>query len=160
MIMSRWYRHSVVTDPAMSEARLTELATVGSGRLLTPEELDVKNRAIFGRTWRQNGEQPNPHHHEFNSALTGRNARFKGFYGGIDGAVVTTRNRELTPLMSNLTEAMAIELSCQAVVQDFQRPRNERRVFTHLDRNTMPGQLALVEVAFPEGEGRKGCGET
>lgn len=149
MIMSRWYRHSVVTDAAMSEARLTELATVGSGRLLTPEELDVKNRAIFGRTWRQNGEQPNPHHHEFNSALTGRDARFKGFYGGIDGAVVTTRNRELTPLMSNLTEAMAMELSCQAVVQDFQRPRNERRVFTHLDRNTMPGQLALVEVALP-----------
>ncbi len=149
MIMSRWYRHSVVTDPVAVEKRLTELATVGRGRLLTPEELDVKNRAIFGRTWRQRGDKPGAHDHEFNSALTGRDARFKGFYGGIDGAVVTARNRELTPLMSNLTEAMAIELACQAVVQDFQRPRNERRVFTHLDRNTIPGQLALVEVSLP-----------
>jgi hypothetical protein len=31
MVMSRWYRHSEVTDPALGEARLIELATVGSG---------------------------------------------------------------------------------------------------------------------------------
>jgi hypothetical protein len=149
MVMSRWYRHSEVTDPALAEARLIELATVGSGRLLTPEELDVKNRGIFGRTWRQSGEQPGAHDYEMNTALAGRRARFKGFYGGIDGAGVTARNREMTPLMSNLTEAMAMELACQAVVQDFQRPRKERHIFTHVDRSTIPGQLATVEAVLP-----------
>ena len=149
MVMSRWYRHSEVTDPALVEARLVELATVGSGRLLTPEELDVKNRGIFGRTWRQSGEQPGAHDYEMNTALAGRRARFKGFYGGIDGAGVTARNREMTPLMSNLTEAMAMELACQAVVQDFQRPRKERHIFTHVDRSTIPGQLATVEAVLP-----------
>jgi hypothetical protein len=84
-----------------------------------------------------------------NTALAGRDARFKGFYGGIDGAGVTARNREMTPLMSNLTEAMAMELACQVVVQDFQRPRKERHIFTHVDRRTTPGQLATVEAVLP-----------
>lgn len=149
MIMSRWYRNSVITDPTVVESRLTELATVGRGRLLTPEELDAKNRAVFGRTWRQRNDKPGSHHTGIDSALRGEGARFKLFYGGIDGAAVTTRNRELTPLMSNLTEAMAAELACQVVIEDFNRPRDERLVFRHVDRATTPGQLALAEVALP-----------
>ena len=149
MVMSRWYRHSEVTDPALVESRLTELATVGSGRLLTPEELDTKNRAIFGRSWQQRNNDSTAHDRTLNTALVGRGARFKGFYGGIDGAGVTVRNREMTPLMSNVTEAMAVELACQVVVEDFQRPRQERQVFTYLDRNTIPGQLAMLEASLP-----------
>ena len=53
MAMSRWYRHSEVTDVALVDSRAIELATVGRGRLLGPEELDRKNLAVFGRTWRQ-----------------------------------------------------------------------------------------------------------
>ena len=147
--MSRWYRHSEVTDPAMVESRLTELAAVGSGRLLTPEELDAKNRAIFGRSWQQQDNNYAAHERTLSTALVGRHARFKGFYGGIDGAGVTVRNREMTPLMSNLTEAMAVELACQVVMEDFQRPRVERHVFTDVDRNTIPGQLEMVEVSLP-----------
>ena len=55
----------------------------------------------------------------------------------------------MTPLMSNLTEAMAVELACQVVMEDFQRPRVERHVFTDVDRNTIPGQLEMVEVSLP-----------
>ena len=43
-------------DPAIAESRSEgggAIATVGSGRLLTPEELDRKNLAVFGRTWGQ-----------------------------------------------------------------------------------------------------------
>ena len=149
MVMSRWYRHSEVTDPAMVESRLTELAAVGSGRLLTPEELDAKNRAIFGRSWQQQDNNSAAHDRTLSTALVGRHARFKGFYGGIDGAGVTVRNREMTPLMSNLTEAMAVELACQVVIEDFQRPRAERHVFTDVDRNTIPGQLEMAEVSLP-----------
>ena len=149
MVMSRWYRHSEVTDPAMVESRLAELATVGSGRLLTPEELDTRNRAVFGRSWRQQDGDSAAHQRTLSTALAGRESRFRLFYGGIDGAGVTVRNREITPLMANLTEAMAVELACQVVIEDFQRPREERHVFTEVDRTTIPGQLAMLEVSLP-----------
>ena len=55
MVMSRWYRRSGVSDPLKLIGRSIELSAVGRGRLLTPEELDRKNRAVFGRTWRHWG---------------------------------------------------------------------------------------------------------
>ncbi len=53
MLMAKWYRHSLTTDVELVTARGSELETVGRGRLLGPEELDRKNIAVFGRTWRQ-----------------------------------------------------------------------------------------------------------
>jgi len=145
MVMSRWYRHSEINDPILIESRAVELSTVGRGRLLGPEELDRKNQAVFGRTWRAWNANISAHNFSQETALTGFRAPFKGFYGGIDGAVVTTRNREITPLMSSLTEAMATDLACQIVVEDFNRPQGERIVFQHLDRNSVPGQLIDLE---------------
>jgi hypothetical protein len=136
MVMSRWYRHSEVTNQGLVDRRSLELATVGRGRLLGPEELDRKNIAVFGRTWRQWDDGSNPHNFSRETALTGLRAQFKGFYGGIDGAAVTTRNRDITPLMANLTESMASELACQIVIEDFNRPRDERLVFQDVDRTT------------------------
>ena len=78
------------------------------------------------------------------TALSGERADFRGFYGGIDGAAVTARNRELTPLMSNVTESMAMELACQVVVEDFSRAPADRFAFTHVDKNTVPGGLTSV----------------
>ncbi len=142
MVMSPWYRHSEVTDAAMVSSRSLELSTVGRGRLLTPEELDRKNRAVFGRTWRQWGDGTNPHAIGRETALTGQWAPYKAFYGGIDGATVTARNRYLTPLMANVAEAMAIDLSCQVVLEDFSRPQSDRRVFTLIEKDSLPGHIA------------------
>ncbi len=146
MAMSRWYRHSEVTDVALVDSRAIELATVGRGRLLGPEELDRKNLAVFGRTWRQWNTGFDAHAFSRETALTGFRASFKGFYGGIDGAVVTTRNREITPLMSNLTESMAADLACQIVIQDFNRPTNERLVFGHVERNTTSSTASRLQI--------------
>ena len=146
MVMSRWYRHSAVTNQELVDSRPAELATVGRGRLLGPEELDRKNIAVFGRTWRQYDSGLNPHNFSRETALTGIRASFKGFYGGIDGAVVTTRNRDFTPLMANLTESMASELACQIVIEDFNRPRNERLVFQDVDRNTTSSYQARRQI--------------
>ena len=148
MLMANWYRHSVATDAELVSARATELATVGRGRLLGPEELDRKNKAVFGRTWQQNtGNEA----HDFSdeTALTGLRAKFSGFYGGIDGAAVTERNREITPLMANLTEAMASELACQIVIEDFSRPQTQRHLFTEVNRTTVPGKLAEMQSLLP-----------
>ena len=142
MTMSPWYRQSGVEDAGKVLGRATELRTVGRGRLLTPEELDKKNRAVFGRTWRQWGDGTNPHAVGLETALTGQWAPYKTFYGGIDGAVVTRRNRDMTPLMSNVAEAMAIDLACQVVIEDFDRPINQRRIFRGLSKETVPGGIA------------------
>ena len=149
MVMSRWYRHSAVTDPDAIEGREVELATVGRGRLLGPEELDRKNLAMFGRTWRQWNLGSDPHSFHRETALTGHRAPFSGFYGGIDGAVVTERNRIITPLMANLTETLATDLACQVVIEDFNRPASERYVFGLIERSSVPGQLVQMEKRLP-----------
>jgi hypothetical protein len=149
MVMSPWYRHSYLSDPGNLEARRVELATVGRGKLLTPEELDRKNRAVFGRSWQQWGDGANPHSTGLETAFVGQWAPFSTFYGGIDGAAVTKRNRNLTPLMSNVTESMAIDLACQVVIEDFNRPPAERKVFRRVDRDTIPGEIKRTEASLP-----------
>ena len=149
MVMSRWYRRSGVSDPSKLIGRSIELSTVGRGRLLTPEELDRKNRAVFGRTWRQWGDGTNPHTIGPETAFTGQWAPYKAFYGGIDGAIVTRRNRDMTPLMSNVAESMAIDLSCQVVVEDFDRPQDQRLVFRKISKDTVPGGIATDIKELP-----------
>ena len=148
MVMAKWYRHSLTTDVELVTARGTELETVGRGRLLGPEELDRKNTAVFGRTWRQKRGNT-AHDFSVETALSGFRAEFSPFYGGIDGATVTERNREITPLMSNLAEAMASELACQVVIEDFNRPLEQRHLFTEINRLTVPGKLKDASVLLP-----------
>ena len=146
MLMTPWYRTAGVDDPAIAENRSVELATVGSGRLLTPEELDRKNLAVFGRTW---GQWYNDSGYELGTTLTNSINGFKTFYGGADGAAITTRNRELTSLMGNVSERMAVELACQAVGYDFSLQSEERAIFDIVDRNMLPGDLATKDIVLP-----------
>ena len=140
MLLSPWYRGSGVADADAAKFRAVELATVGSGRLLTPEELDRKNRAVFGRTW---GQHSSAYQRTLQTELGDRN-RYKIFYGGADSAVVTERNRTMSSLMSSVTEKMASDLACQAVGYDFNLPGQDRVIFDLVDRNTLPGDIALV----------------
>ena len=144
MVLSSWYR-TASAEAGLDETREAALAHVGRGRLLTPEELDRKNRAVFGRTWGEHWRN-NAHHHERLSNFNRQWGGYATFYGGIDGAAVTQRNRQLTPLMSNVTEKMAVDLACQVVLEDFYRPPEQRLVFTHMDKNTDP--MALVTAGY------------
>ncbi|GIR83048.1 MAG: hypothetical protein CM15mP84_07960 [Cellvibrionales bacterium] len=89
MVMSNWYRHSLLANESAVIDRDVELASIGRGRILTPEELDRKNIAVFGRTWQQWQDGTNPHGFGLETAFSGQWARYRNFYGGIDGAVVT-----------------------------------------------------------------------
>ena len=133
-------------DPAIAESRSVELATVGSGRLLTPEELERKNLAVFGRTW---GQRESYHSHALSTNFSDEGNGFKTFYGGTDSAIVTTRNRDMTSLMGNVSENMAVDLACQAVGYDFSLPREERLVFNIVDRDVMPGDIASLSANLP-----------
>ena len=144
MVLSSWYR-TASAGAGLDETREAALAHVGRGRLLTPEELDRKNRAVFGRTWGEHWRN-NAYHHERLSTFNRRWGGYATFYGGIDGAAVTERNRQLTPLMSNVTEKMAVDLACQVVLEDFYRPPEQRLVFTHMDKTTDP--MGLVSAGY------------
>ena len=153
MMLSPWFRTTAIVG-GLSETQEIALETVGRGRQLTPEELDRKNRAIFGRTW---GQRSGDEAHEYRpqTNFTGRRS-YAAFYGGIDGASITKRNREQTPLMSNVIERMAIDLACQAVVDDFSKPREQRTIFTEIPRASaadlllddsfeLPGQVPVSD---------------
>lgn len=146
MMLSPWYRVSGVEDAAIAKARAVELATVGSGRLLTPEELDRKNRAVFGRTW---GQHDSAHYHSQGTSLDESHGSYKTFYGGTDSAVVTQRNRHMTPMMSSVSENMAVDLACQAVGYDFSLPKQDRIIFDLVDRNTLPGDIGFLSAQLP-----------
>ena len=146
MIMSPWYRVSGTENMDDADARDIELSTVGSGRLLTPEELDRKNRAVFGRTW---GQQDSAHLHSQGTNLDESHGSYKTFYGGTDSAVVVRRNRQMTPMMSSVSENMAVDLACQAVGYDFSLPPGERTVFDIVDRDLLPGDLVSRTEALP-----------
>ena len=152
MMLSPWFRTTAIVG-SLSETQETALETVGRGRQLTPEELDRKNRAIFGRTW---GERwgHNAHDYKPQTNFTGRRS-YAAFYGGIDGASITKRNREQTPLMSNVTERMAVELSCQVVLDDFNKPREQRTVFTEVERTTIPSEVASENYVLQRSSGPK-----
>ena len=149
MILSPWYRAEVPGDSVTFDTRGVELATVGRGRLLTPEELDRKNKALFGRTWGQQGRWQAHEHYPISRLGEVDYASYKGFYGGTDSAVVTVRNRDMTPVMSNVSESMATDFACQAVGYEFSQPQAARRVFTLVERDTVPGNIFRESIKLP-----------
>ena len=118
MILSDWYRAEGF-EVDEGEQRDIELATVGAGRLLTPEELDRKNFALFGARWNENNV-PAGVGESWRQLKDG--AEYLA-YGGIDSFAVLERSREQTALMSNVAERMALDLSCRVVAWEFNRNR-------------------------------------
>jgi len=148
MILHPWYRTGAVSGGELSAAHEAALATVGSGRLLTPEEIDRKNRAVLGRTWGERADRGGDSLDYLNDSnlSAGWWGSYGTFYGGVDAATVTKRNRDMTPLMSNVTQKMAVDLACQAVVADFAKPQEQRALFTEIPRATTSD--LLLEASF------------
>jgi hypothetical protein len=115
MIMSDWYRAEGFEGNL--SGRMIELATVGSGRLLTPEELDRKAYAVFGVRWNQ--DDNNPWSPGVWTQLGQGDERIA--FGGIDSVGVLERSRFMTALMSNVAERQAVEFACRVTIYDFNR---------------------------------------
>lgn len=132
MLMSPWFRADSSTVAGNSASRASGL---GTRRLLTPEELEAKSRALLGWRW---GEDDSPDPWDYDEVWTQLGNRFQIYYGGIDSNGIKERSRALTSLMSNVAEKQAVEMACPAVVLDFNRPDGERLLFDGIDRNTTP----------------------
>lgn len=103
---------------SVSPKRQSELADLGTARLLTPEMLDRKITALTGVEWTAN-----------NRRVLLDTREFKLLYGGIDSNSITSRMKELNALAASIARRMSNEVSCQATANDFVRPTEERLLF-------------------------------
>ena len=125
VVKSPFYR--AYNARSVSPKRQSELAELGTARLLTPEMLHRKIVASTGVEWTSNGRRV---------LLDTR--EFKLLYGGIDSNSLTTRMEELNPLAASIARRMSNAVSCSATASDFVLPVEERRLFPAVSVDDTP----------------------
>jgi hypothetical protein len=126
IVMSPYFRARNATGPLAPEREI-ELAGVGTGRLLIPEVLDRKIRAVTGAGWVRGWDRY--------GWLT---TDYSILYGGIDSNDVTERLTVPNGIMANVAWRMANEVACQSTAWDFTRPENERLLFPYVTPEHVP----------------------
>jgi len=122
-------RDPAATTPAPLE-RQAELADLGLARMLSPEQIERKVAAIFGRPWGRL--------HDKEAAI---------LYGGIDSKEVTERAVDPSGAMGALQRIMANDVACKNVAADFALEPGQRRLFPKIEPDVLPG-------GSPEGDQR------
>jgi mono/diheme cytochrome c family protein len=127
MIKSPIFR-AVAGPSTMDAARVASLAGLGTGRLLTPELLTARVRAIAGFRWvRDTTRQDEWLMNDFYLP-----------YGGINSDTVITRATDPSGIIVNVAARMATEVACRGTAFDFTRPQAQRRFFTQVERDVVP----------------------
>lgn len=122
------YFRAADADELTAEREL-ELAEVGTGRLLIPEQLHRKIEAITGQPWRPDLES--------SDYLMDMN-QYRLLYGGIDSDSVVKRITEPNGIMANVAKRMANEMACATTAADFALPPSERSLFPFVDVSYEP----------------------
>jgi hypothetical protein len=129
-VVSDFYRADGLATAAKEPCRRAELDDIGIIRMLAPEQLERKIGAVFGEKWnRLNGEM---------AAL----------YGGIDSKEVTERAADPSGAMGAIQRIMSNDVACKHVARDFKLPAKERRFFSRVDPETLPGNSADSDRAI------------
>lgn len=136
IIKTPYYRAANASN--LTEERAAELAEVGTGRLLTPEQLHRKVEAITGQPWRQPGGN--------NNFLLSQD-EYLIFYGGINHDDVTTRIEEPNGIMANVAARMANEMACWTVAGDFAKDPTDRKMFPFVEIGFEPEDVNGFEVS-------------
>jgi len=121
IVMSDYFR---ATNLALTEAP-ADYPDVGSGRLLTPEELARKISAVTGGAYEWRGPNSN----------SGLNGRHYMLYGGIDSDEVIQRTTSPTALIDGIQERIANQVACDRVADDLY---NDGLLFPNVDETTVP----------------------
>lgn len=124
LVKSKFYRVDGLADSVTDPTRMAELDDAGVVRMLTPEQLERKLTAIFGKTW---------------GRLTNRESKFKILYGGIDSKQVTERLTDPSGAMGAIQRIMANDIACKNVAADFSLPPDDRRLFPNIEPEIVPG---------------------
>ncbi len=124
LVRSKFYRADGLATAVKDPRRRAELDDVGLVRLLSPEQLERKIAAVFGKRW---------------GRLTERETKFTILYGGIDSKEVTQRLADPSGVMGAIQRLMANDVACQNVAADFARPAQQRRLFPGIEPDVVPG---------------------
>lgn len=135
IIKSPYYRAANATL-GLSPEREAELDEVGTGRLLTPEQLHRKIETITGQPWRMG-----------DSDLLLEPNEYLLFYGGIDSDAVTERITEPNGIMANIATRMANEMACGTVAADFTVDPTQRKMFPFVEVAFEPADENGFEIA-------------
>lgn len=123
LVLSDHFRAASVDG--LTTVQLVELEGVGSGKLLTPEQLNRKLLSTTGHGWDYG------HYNALEDV-------YSLVYGGIDSYGITERASEMTTLMSSVVTAMANEVSCPITARDFAITQNQRLLFPFVELSTLP----------------------
>lgn len=119
-IVSDFYRANRLASPTDSASRRSELEDIGVVRMLSPEQLDRKVAAVFGKRWGRLDDQ---------TAM---------LYGGIDSKEVTERAVNPSGAMGAIQRILANDVACKNVALDFSRPASERIFFAGVEPDVVP----------------------
>jgi hypothetical protein len=120
-IVSDFYRADGLASAVANPSRRAELDDIGIVRMLAPEQVERKLNAVFGRRW---------------GKLEGQLAML---YGGIDSKEVTERATDPSGAMGAIQRIMSNDVACKEVAFDLSRPSAERRLFTTVETDMLPG---------------------
>ena len=127
---SPFYRADGLEVALQDPSRAAELDDAGLVRLLSPEQLNRKLKAVFGKGWNPLNEQ------------------FMILYGGIDSKEVTERIANPGGAMGAIQRMMANDTACKSVALDFSRPRAERLLFPNIEADDTSEENVRAAVAF------------
>ena len=120
-VLSDFYRADGLSKPVSPAEQMAMLQDVGVVRLLSPEQLERKVTAIFGRP---------------SERLEGQTAML---YGGIDSKEVTERAVDPSGAMGAIQRTLANDVACRNVALDFSRKKADRILFPNIEPDAMPG---------------------
>lgn len=123
LLASEYFRAATTTGLTLEQT--LQLEQVGTGRLLSPEQLNRKLQEVAGYTWRY-------------GSFTALTDVYSLVYGGIDSQSITERAQDLTSMMSTVMVTLANEASCAMTAQDFGRPQAQRLLFPYVELDTLP----------------------
>jgi len=120
-VLSDFYRADGLATGTKTPARRAELDDVGVARMLTPEQLERKIKAVFGKSW---------------GRLDGQTAML---YGGIDSKEVTERATDPSGAMGAIQRTLSNDVACRNVALDFSRKPVARLLFPEIEPDVLPG---------------------
>lgn len=128
--VSEFYRADGLAAAAARPERRAELDDVGLARMLAPEQLERKVKAIFGEPW---GRLEGP---------------LEMLYGGIDSQEVTERATDPSGAMGAIQRSLANDVACRHAIRDFARAPSDRRLFPGIEPDVVPGQSPEDDAAI------------
>ncbi len=142
LVMSNWFRAEQVTDASRDLINAHAIAGLGNETLLTPEKLQRKTEALTGYTF---DNYPNWALEKYDGGLE---TDYGVYYGGIDSSGVTTRSRELTPLMMSFAMTHALDTSCPITMREFALPDGSRKLLNGISPQLSPLTAGVLDLSL------------